>query len=154
MIIKKTKNILLGVGNCLRSDDGAGSFIAQHFHHHHWITIDGGSAPENVTSVIKKIKPSLLIIVDASQMNLNAGSFRIIPLEKIISLQLSTHSLPLHLLMEYLTPYCQKLILIGIQPLSTQIGENLSEPVLKGCYFLIDLFKKNRIEEIEKLSLE
>ncbi len=151
---KESKNVLLGIGNRLRGDDGAGSFIAQYFHHHHWITVDGGSVPENVTSVIKKIKPQLLVIVDASRMNIDAGSFRIIPFKKIISLQLSTHAMPLNFLIEYLTPYCQRLILIGIQPLSTQLGENLSEPVLKGCRLLVDLLKKNRIEEVKKLSLE
>ncbi len=149
---KEYKNVLLGIGNRLRCDDGAGSFIAQHFHHHHWIAIDGGSAPENITSVIKKIKPGLLVIIDTSQMNIDVGSFRIIPFEKIISLQLSTHSMPLNFLIEYLTPYCQKIILIGIQPLSTELGENLSEPVLKGCHRLIKLLKENRVEEIEKLS--
>ncbi len=153
-MIKEPKNVLLGIGNRLRGDDGAGSFIAQHFHHHQWIAVDGKSAPENVTSIIKKNQPQLLLIVDAAQMNLNAGCFRVIPFEKITALQLSTHSMPLDYLIKYLNSYCQKIILIGIQPFSTQIGENLSEPVLKGCYLLIDLLKKNRIEEVKKLSFD
>ncbi len=148
---KESKNILLGVGNCLRCDDGAGSFVAQHFHHHHWISLDGKSAPENVTSIIEKIKPQLLVIIDTAQLNLDAGHFRIIPLEKIASLQLSTHSLPLHYLIEYLTPYCQKIIFVGIQPLLLQKGETMSPPVLKGCYKLIDRLQQNQIENILSL---
>ena len=151
-MIKKTKNILLGVGNCLRSDDGAGSFIAQHFHHHHWIALDGKSAPENFTSSIKKIQPQLLVIIDSAQMNLKAGSLRRIPINKIVDLQLSTHSMPLHLLIEYLAPHCQQIMLIGIQPLSMQISENLSEPVLKGSNLLMDLLKKNQIKIIPILQ--
>jgi len=85
-------------------------------------------------------------------MNLDAGSLRIIPLEKIISLNISTHSMPLYFLIEYLKPYCQKIILIGIQPVSTQIGDSISKPVLKSCYSLIELLKDNRIEEIKILS--
>lgn len=152
MMKKEIKSILLGIGNCLRSDDGAGSYIAKHFEHHHWVALNGKSAPENTTSIIKKIRPQLLVIVDATQMGLKAGSFRIIPFGKIISLQLSTHSMPLNFLIEYLTPYCQKIILIGIQPLSTDLGENLSESVLKGCHRMIKLIKENRVEEIEKFS--
>jgi hydrogenase 3 maturation protease len=143
-----SKNCLLGIGNSLRSDDGAGSFLAQHFNHHNWMVIDGKSAPENYTSVIKNIHPELLVIIDAVEMNLIAGSIRIIPVEKIISLQLSTHYLSLSYLIEYLAPDCHKIILIGIQPLSTEMSENLSKPVLKACYQLINLLKKNQLKAI------
>ncbi len=149
---KESKNILLGVGHCLRCDDGAGSFIAQHFHHHQWISLDGKSAPENFTSIIKKTKPQLLVIIDAAQLNLDAGQFRIIPLGKIASFQASTHSLPLHHLVEYLTPYCRKIIFIGIQPLCIQKGETMSPLLLKGCRKLIKLLQQNRIENILSLS--
>jgi hydrogenase 3 maturation protease len=85
-------------------------------------------------------------------MNLAAGSIRLIPLDKVVSLQLSTHSISLSYLIQYLTPYCQEIILIGIQPLSTRIGESLSEPVLKACYLLIDLLKKNQLKNIPTLN--
>ncbi|MDD3655632.1 MAG: hydrogenase maturation peptidase HycI [Atribacterota bacterium] len=143
-----SKNCLLGIGNSLRSDDGAGSFIAQHFKHHNWMVIDGKSAPENYTSVIKNIHPELLVIIDAVEMNLIAGSIRVIPVEKIVSLQLSTHYLSLSYLIEYLTPDCHKIILIGIQPLSTEMSENLSKPVLKACYQLKNLLEKNQLKAI------
>lgn len=149
---KKSKNFLLGIGNTLRGDDGAGSFVAQHFQHRHWIVIDGKSAPENFTSIFKNSHPKLLIIVDAAEMNLAAGSIRLIPLDKVVNLQLSTHSISLSYLIQYLTPYCQEIILIGIQPLSTRIGESLSEPVLKACYLLIDLLKKNQLKSIPTLN--
>jgi hydrogenase 3 maturation protease len=148
----KPEKVLLGVGNSLRSDDGAGSFIAQNFKHHCWLVLDGKTAPENVTSVIKKTQPQLLIIIDATHMNLEVGSFRIIPLEKIVSMHISTHSMPLYFLMDYLKDYCQKIVFIGIQPLSTKIGENISKPVLKSCYLLIEILKKNQVENIKILS--
>ncbi len=144
-------NILLGIGNRLRSDDGAGSFIAHNFDHRDWLVLDGKSAPENFTSIIKKIKPELLVMVDAVWMKIEAGSFRIIPFNTITALQLSTHSLPINLLIEYLSPYCQKIILIGIQPHNTQIGEYLSETVLKGCNLLIQQLKNRQIEKIQIL---
>ena len=147
-----SKNYLLGIGNSLRTDDGAGSFIAQHFKHQSWIAADGRTAPENYTSAIKKIRPDLLLIIDAVEMNLAAGTIRIIPLEKIVSFQFSTHYLPLSYLVEYLAPYCSKITLIGIQPLSTELGEGLSEPVLKSCYLLLNLLQKKKLNTIPVLT--
>jgi len=145
------KNVLLGIGNTLRGDDGAGSFVANNFKHPQWITIDGKSAPENFTSVIKKIKPQALIIIDAAWMGINAGDFRLIPSKKISFLQFSTHSMPLNFLIEYLSPYCQKIIMIGIQPLNTQLNKNLSKPVLNGCMLLIEQLKTKRLEDFKNL---
>lgn len=145
------KNLLMGIGNPLRSDDGAGSYIAQHFKANNWTVIDGKSAPENFTSVIKKIHPELLVIVDTVEMKLEAGSIRVIPPEKIVSLQLSTHYLSISYLIGYLTPYCQKIILIGIQPLSTKIGEGLSEPILKACHLFIKLLQEGKLNTIPLL---
>lgn len=146
-----SKNYLLGIGNPLRTDDGAGSFVAQHFQHHDWMVSDGRTAPENYTSVIKKIRPELLVIIDAVEMNLAAGTIKIIPLEKIVSFQFSTHYLPLSYLVEYLTPYCSKILLIGIQPLSTELGEGFSESVLRSCHLLISLLQENKFDTIPVL---
>lgn len=146
------KNLLLGIGNALRSDDGAGSFIAQNFYNDSWDVIDGRTAPENYTSVIKKMKPELMIIIDSVEMGLPAGSIRLIPSDKIVSLQFSTHYMSLSYLIEYLSPYCKKILLIGIQPLSTEMGEELSEPVLGACYYIINLLKSNKIEKITSFS--
>ncbi len=146
-----SKNFLLGIGHPLRSDDGAGSFIAQHFKDKDWITADGKSAPENFTSVIKKSRPELLVIVDSVEMNLSPGDIRIIPLEKIVSLYLSTHYLSLSYLIEYLSPYCREIILIGIEPLSIEMGEKISEPVLEACYLVMDLLKSKQFNNIPVL---
>ncbi len=144
----KSDKVLFGIGNNLRGDDGAGSFIARNFSQPDWITIDGKSAPENYTSVIKKLKPNLLIMIDSANMSLPGGIFRLIPLNKITHFQLSTHSMPLPLLIKYLTPYCKKIMLIGIQPINAKLGEPLSKPVLDGCHKIIKKIKENKINDI------
>ena len=150
--LKVAKFFLLGIGHPLRSDDGAGSFIAQHFKDIDWIVVDGKSAPENFVSVIKRSSPELLVIVDSVEMNLTAGSIRIIPLKKIVSFQLSTHYLSLSYFIEYVSPYCQKIILIGIQPFSIKMGEKLSKPVLEACYLVMELLKNRRFNDITVLT--
>ena len=146
------KYFLLGIGHPLRSDDGAGSFIAQHFKDKDWVVVDGKSAPENFISVIKKSRPELLVIVDSVEMNLTAGSIRKIPLQKIVSFQLSTHYLSLSYLIDYVSPYCQNIMLIGIQPLSIKMGEKLSKPVLDACYLVMDLLKNRQFNETTVLT--
>ena len=142
---------LLGIGHPLRSD-GAGSFIAQHFKDKSWVVVDGKSAPENFTSVIKKSHPELLVIVDSVEMGLTAGSIRLIPLEKIVSFQLSTHYLSLSYFIEFISPYCRKIMLIGIQPLSIEMGEKLNKPVLEACYLVMDLLKNRQFNDITVLT--
>lgn len=144
--------VLLGIGNPLRNDDAAGSYVAQNFHHQYWVIIDGKTAPENFSSVIKKINPALLIIVDAAEIGIDPGDFRIIPDDRISELQLSTHSMPLHYFIEYLKPYCQEIVLIGIQPQNTQIGEIISQPVLSGCHALIQILLNNDVKKIQSYS--
>ncbi|MBN2395336.1 MAG: hydrogenase 3 maturation endopeptidase HyCI [Candidatus Atribacteria bacterium] len=151
-MVDESKNILLGVGNDLRSDDGAGSYIANHFYRDEWISLDGRSAPENFTSVIKRIRPRLLMIVDAAQMDVDAGQFRIIPKDKIGSIQFSTHSMSLEFLITYLSPYCHSILLVGIQPLTTKMSHSLSTSVLEGCKELIQLLKKNDFDKIPLLN--
>ncbi len=148
----ESKNILLGIGNSLRGDDGAGSFIARNFHHHLWISLDSGTAPENFTSKIKDVKPNLLIIIDAAELNLASGAFRIIPYNKISELQFSTHSIPLSFLLDYLKSFCKEIIMIGIQPGSTNLSDNLSQNVLVGCKKIIKYIKDDKVKEIKVLN--
>ena len=114
--MNSNKNILMGVGNILRGDDGIGSIIAKSFKDNDWLSLDCGVAPENYTSIIKKNSPELLIILDVVEMDLKPGELRIINSKKIAALHLTTHSMPLSFLITYLKDYVEKIIFIGIQP--------------------------------------
>ncbi len=108
--------MLMGLGNICRGDDGIGFLTAQNFQSDDWLVLDCGTTPENFTSVVKKTQPEYLVIVDAAQMNLKPGEFRVIPSEKIDKFYLTTHNIPLSLLISYLDKWVGKTILIGIQP--------------------------------------
>ena len=49
--------MLLGIGNRLRSDDGAGSLLAERLQDSEWHAIDGADIPENFTGIIKRENP-------------------------------------------------------------------------------------------------
>ena len=74
-------DVLLCVGNSMMGDDGAGPLLAQMCAENpqgNWRVIDGGSAPENDVVAIRELRPTRLLIVDATDMGLNPGEMRIV----------------------------------------------------------------------------
>ncbi len=145
------KYILMGIGNTLRGDDGIGSIIAQSFKDHDWLSIDCGVVPENFTSIIKKNKPDLVVLIDAVEMDLKSGEFRIISPDRISALHLTTHSMPLSFLMSYLKEYTQELIFIGIQPKIIDYSNSLSSKVLRCSEEIIKILKDKNFKHLKKL---
>jgi len=58
--------------------------------------------PENFTSVVRRMKPSHVVLIDAAQMGRSPGDVAIIDSGKISATRVSTHALPLSVLMDYL----------------------------------------------------
>lgn len=118
---------LLGIGNRLRADDGAGSVLASRFRNDDWISIDAGSMPENFTGVIKKAGVQLLVMVDACDLGMPQGTFmRINPATLSGQGGFSTHAAPLGLFIDYLKSFVPEIIFIGIQPGDLELKEGLS----------------------------
>jgi len=146
------KYILMGIGNTLRADDGIGSIIAQSFKDHDWLSIDCGVVPENFTSIIKKNRPDLVVLIDAVEMNLKSGEFRIISPDKISTLHLTTHSMPLSFLISYLQEYTHELIFIGIQPKIIDYSNLVSLKVLKSSEKIIKILKDKSFKLLKTLQ--
>ncbi len=145
------KYILMGIGNTLRGDDGIGSIIAQDFKDRDWLSMDCGVIPENFTSIIKKNKPDLVVLVDAVEMDLKSGEFRIISPDRISALHLTTHGMPLSFLISYLKDYTQELIFIGIQPKIINYSNSVSPEVLKSSEKIIGILKGKNFKLLKKL---
>ncbi|QBH98169.1 hydrogenase maturation peptidase HycI [Limnobaculum zhutongyuii] len=113
-------NVVLTVGNNMMGDDGAGPLLYDMMNEvpiSGWLAIDGGSAPENSAHQIRDLKPDTLIIVDAADMELDAGEIRIIDADMIAEMFImSTHNLPLSFLIDQLKEDIPNVIFIGIQP--------------------------------------
>lgn len=145
------KYILMGIGNTLRGDDGIGSIIAQDFKDRDWLSMDCGVVPENFTSIIKKNKPDLVVLVDAVEMDLKSGEFRIISPDRISALHLTTHSMPLSFLISYLKDYTQELIFIGIQPKTIDYSNSVSPEVIKSSEKIIGILKGKNFKLLKEL---
>ncbi len=141
--------LLVGIGNVIRLDDGLGPYMAQTFEADGWQTIDCGTVPENFTSKIKQAKPELVVFVDAAEMDLPAGEFRVIPKEKIKDVSCSTHNLPLSLMIDFLQQSMDvEMLFIGVQPASISDGEGLSPEVLSGIKKLTELLIQNSVDGV------
>jgi hydrogenase 3 maturation protease len=140
------------VGNRDGGDDAIGPYIADKLKEKNgdFVVLDCGTIPENYTSVVKKYKPKNLIIIDAAKMGLSPGDIRIIPKEKIGSMHVSTHGIPISVLMAYLEPYAENIILIGIEP-KTFSGK-MTNSVKKSGDKLINIIKNKNLGEIETLK--
>lgn len=113
-------NVVLTVGNSMMGDDGAGPLLAEMMADapiEGWIAVNGGSAPENVTHQIRALKPSRLVIVDATDMELAPGEIRIVNPDDIAEMFfMSTHNMPLNFLIDQLREDIAEVIFLGVQP--------------------------------------
>ncbi len=100
----KSKNLaIIGIGNDLHGDDGFGPVMIKKLKGRtDQKLIDCGMSPENFTSEIIKEKPDAVIFLDAANFEGNAGNIKVIEEKEIPKAALSTHSLPLSILMDYL----------------------------------------------------
>ena len=131
--------VILCIGNKYGGDDGIGPYVAEKLKKKKisdMSIIDCGTNPENYTSVIKSIRPEKLIIIDAVEMNLKPGEIRLIKKERIGLMHISTHNIPISLLINYLEKYVGEIMFIGIQP--KKMSGNMSLEIKKSSDLLIN----------------
>ncbi|MGF7452499.1 hydrogenase maturation peptidase HycI [Pasteurella bettyae] len=150
-----TENVMLAVGNSMMGDDGAGPLLAEMMEANpipNWTVVDGGSAPENYSHTVRALRPKRLLIVDASDMQQDIGSLRIIDKDLIAEmLFMSTHNMPLNYLIEQLEEDIEEIIFVGIQPDLVSFGFPMTEKVKAAVEHLYSLIKDNRINDIQVL---
>ncbi|WP_082397999.1 hydrogenase maturation peptidase HycI [Methanobrevibacter arboriphilus] len=160
-LVNCEKLVVLGIGNELRGDDSIGPYIIKELENmsmgsnssdnsntktsdkkfnRNIIFIDGGSAPENFTGLIKKENPSHLLIIDAALMGTNPSNVKTIVKDELPNINASTHSMSLSYLIKYLeVDIYFDFLLIGIEPVSMNLGEEISHNVLKSADEVIDI---------------
>jgi hydrogenase 3 maturation protease len=145
------ETLLLCIGNRHGGDDAIGPYIFDKIQQEttSMLAIDCGTTPENYTSKIKHHQPDTILLIDAVDMGLPPGEIRIIPDEKLGRMTISTHGIPLSVLMQYLTQEVHHILLIGIQP--KHLSGPLSTTVQQSGDRLIEILKKNTYEQIPML---
>lgn len=130
---------VVGIGHELRGDDAAGVAVArllnQWVHSPSLLVIEAGAAPENCCGLLFRFRPDLVLFVDAAQMGAEPGTVRwltwdLIGSDDAAGFNVSTHTLPLPILANYLTVELGcPVALLGIQPADITMGDSLSPVV-------------------------
>ena len=138
----KGKIVIVGIGNNLRGDDGAGPELIQRLKSQipkdegkvasksQIVLIDAGEVPENYLEKIINYNADTILLVDAVNFQDPPGSIKFIESNQLKERNFSTHSVSLFLVTDYLKNRTKADILIlGIQPESIDLNNGLSEPM-------------------------
>lgn len=141
-----TKRLVLTVGNTMMGDDAAGPLLAQAMLDspiEGWDVVDGGSVPENCLHLIRERAPDHILVVDATDMDLNPGEIRLIRDEKLDDpFLMSTHTLSLSYLIQSLRESKSKVELLGIQPRVVAFGYPVSPEVKRAVESVYESLKQ------------
>lgn len=143
------KYLIVCIGNRDGGDDAVGPFIADQLKTRKISDIDVldvGIAPENFTDVIKRKKPDVLLLVDAIDMGLDPGEIRQVSKDHLGVMHISTHGIPLSLLMTYFEQYIETVLLFGIQP--KQMQGSISKEVENAAYRLLSIISSKDIQSV------
>ena len=128
----KGKVIVLGIGNALRSDDGAGPVLASRIKAKVPFTVfDAEESPENYLEKIIKEKPDTVVIIDTVDFGGKPGEFKFLHPDDIKTINLfATHNASISLTINYLQNNLKAdIIILIIQPKSINFGDKLSQEV-------------------------
>ncbi|WP_304124811.1 hydrogenase maturation peptidase HycI [Methanosphaera cuniculi] len=142
------------MGNPLRGDDGLGPLLSEKLYEKlvnitdkntdNIYLLNCETTPENDTSTIRQLKPSHIIIVDAVEFDTTPGEIIIIDKNQIDEFNVSTHSMPISFLINYIEKTIgSKVMIIGIQPEEMLLINKISTPVKESVETLSNIITEN-----------
>ena len=134
-----SKTLIVGIGNILKGDDGAGPIVCQQLTGKVCADlIDAGTVPENYIQPIIKKAPQNLLIIDAVDFGASAGTINIFKPEQLNSSVFSTHTLSPHLFVDTIRQSIKvDVYFVGIQPAQIGLGQSISPHVNQAVQWLI-----------------
>jgi len=137
----KGKLLILGVGNRLRGDDGAGpDLIKQLKGRVDALLLNCEEEPERFLDQIAGMKPDSILIVDAVDLRAHPGSVALLEEDQVERRSLFSHHASLKLFIECVKEETgAKVLVLGIQPKSTEIGRAISSEVKESLGHLRDI---------------
>jgi len=142
--VPKDKVCILGVGNRLRGDDGAGPRLIDKIQGCVSVAcIDCGIAPENYLEKVIAIQPSTILIIDATEIGERPGEIHLFSSDQQFAGGLSTHALSLTMVCDYLKARISpQIYLLAIQPALIIFKDELSAAVSMSVDLLAKTLKE------------
>lgn len=155
---KEPSLVILCVGNEFRGDDSFGPYVAKKIKKlsvkETVKVIDCGTAPENFTDVIREIKPTHVILVDAVDFQGFPGDIILSFEPNFDEVSVSTHKPSLALLTKYIrNSVGSKVILLGVQPKSIEWGSKMSNEVATASEVVVKALR-SAIRKLDALLKE
>jgi hydrogenase 3 maturation protease len=133
--LRDSSTVIVGMGNILKGDDGAGPIICEQLKAAKISAglIDAGTVPENYIQRIIKKAPRALLIIDAIDFGAEAGTIKVFKPDQLNSHVISTHTLSPRLFVDIIRRSIQvDVYFVGIQPEHTQLGQPISAAVRRA----------------------
>jgi hydrogenase maturation protease len=154
------RTAVIGVGNRLWGDDGAGPELLDRLREE-WeeretpsnsqgrcFFIDAGEFPEDWLIRVIDFNPEVILLVDAMDLQAEPGSIALLESEALPEgLCYSTHRLPLRTLLQLWEERGSKAFVLGIQPKEVIFKEGLSPEVKMSIDSLAQFFLRRHGEE-------
>jgi hydrogenase 3 maturation protease len=135
---------VVGVGNTMRGDDGAGILVVRALAERlagapNVLLIDGSTAPENFTGPLRRFRPDLVIEIDAAHLEQPPGTVAWVDWRDADGMSASTHTLPPSVLATFLSADLGcRVSLLGIQPATLDMDCDPSLDVAAAVDWLAD----------------
>lgn len=130
-----TRTAIVGIGHELCGDDAAGLYVARALRallvsFDNWLVVEGGPAPENVTGMLRRFAPEVVVLVDAAQIGAPPGTVCWLDWRASPASIVSTHVGSLKLVANYLSTELNcDVMLLGIQMQDNTLGAPLTPKV-------------------------
>ena len=137
---------IIGVGSQIRGDDTVGLYIAEQLKKElknpKVEILIGGTTPENLTGVLRRSKPSHILIIDAADDKRKPGEIFLVSPDQIEGMNFSTHSFSLKAFADFMKHEIgAQTIILGIQPLDTSMSELLTHEITHAAEKVIEIVK-------------
>lgn len=124
------RTLYAGVGNVLRSDDGVGVEICHRIKpDRDTLVLPVEVSIENYIGKINGLNPQRLVLIDSVDFGREPGYWEFLPVEQLRDHTFHTHHISLKTITQL---FHMPVWILGIQPLTTAIGEGLS-PAVKAA---------------------
>ena len=154
------RTAVIGVGNRLWGDDGAGPELLDRLKEEweeretpsnsrgHCFLIDAGEFPEDWLIRVADLEPDMILVIDAMDLHAEPGSVAVLESEALPeALCTSTHRLPLRTLLQLWEERGSKAFVLGIQPKDVIFKEGLSPEVQMSIDSLAQILSRRHCVE-------
>jgi len=129
------KILFVGIGNLLKSDDGAGVYISRRIRETENISaLTVEMCIENYIGKINSLQPDILVLIDCADMGEPPGTIKLLKLDEIKDFTTNTHNISLKKISDF---FNAQVFILGIQPLSVAFGEKISYIVARSAKNII-----------------